>query len=160
AAVFDGASGVRLPDGLISGSSYAVSLWLKPQQLTALSTTVFGAKDNNSWVSLLPQGHDGVQGNTMVWSGTAWFDGNTGTQIPAGEWSHVAVSNEDGHLVVWLNGAKVLDQTGFPDVFTTTTGTFSLGVNWWDTPYQGAMDDVAVYNTPLTDAQVAELAKR
>ncbi|MET0692940.1 MAG: family 43 glycosylhydrolase, partial [Propionibacteriaceae bacterium] len=159
AAVFDGGSGVRLPDGLISGSSYAVSLWLKPQQLTALSTTFFGAKDNNSWVSLLPKGHDGVQGNTMVWSGTAWFDGNTGTQIPAGEWSHVALSNEDGHLVVWINGAKVLDQTGFPDVFTTTTGTFSLGVNWWDAPYQGAMDDVAIYNTPLTDAQVAELAK-
>ncbi len=142
---------MRLPNGLISGSSYAVSLWLKPEQLTALSTTFFGAKDANSWVSLLPMGHAGVSGNTMVWSGTNWFDADTGTTIPAGQWSH---------LVVWIDGQKVVDRTGFPDVFTTTNGTFSLGVNWWDTPYQGQMDDLSVYNGPLTDAQVTAFAQR
>jgi arabinan endo-1,5-alpha-L-arabinosidase len=160
AAVFDGNSGVRLPNGLISGSSYAVALWVKPEQLAALSTTFFGARDENSWVSLLPQGHAGVNGNTMVWSGTSWFDADTGTKIPAGQWSHLALSNEDGHLVVWVDGRKVVDRAGFPDVFTTTTGTFSLGVNWWDAPFRGQLDDLRVYSGPLTDAQVADLARR
>lgn len=160
AAVFDGQSGVRLPDGLIEGSNYAVSLWLKPSELNAFTTTFFGAKDPNSWVSLLPKGHAGVNGNTMLWSGTAWYDADTGTQIPVGEWSHLAFSNEDGHLVVWINGRRVVDRTGFPDVFTTTTGTFSLAVNWWDAPYKGQMDDLRVYNSPLTDADVTALAER
>ena len=160
AAVFDGNTGVRLPSGLISGSRYAVSLWLRPDQLTALSPTFFGAKDENSWVSLLPKGHDGVQGHTMLWSGTAWFDADTGTQIPVGDWTHVAFSDEDGHLVIWVNGKKVVDRTGFPDVFTTTNGTFSLGVNWWDPAYRGQLDDVRIYDTPLTDAEVAALAQR
>jgi arabinan endo-1,5-alpha-L-arabinosidase len=34
AAVFDGASGIRLPGGLIGGNTYSVALWVKPAQLS------------------------------------------------------------------------------------------------------------------------------
>ena len=56
AAVFNGASGVRLPNGLIASNTYTVAMWLKPAQLTAFSTTFFGARNGDSWISLLPKG--------------------------------------------------------------------------------------------------------
>jgi arabinan endo-1,5-alpha-L-arabinosidase len=158
AAVFNGATGVRLPNGLISSNSYTVSLWLKPAQLTAFTPTFFGARTTDSWISLLPMGHAGVNGATMLWSGSAWYDAGLGMNIPVNGWSHLAFTVNNGAVNVYVNGVKRFAGTGFPNVFTSTTSVFSLGVNYWDTPYKGAMDELRIYNTALTDAQVAGLA--
>ncbi|WP_154792570.1 LamG-like jellyroll fold domain-containing protein [Occultella kanbiaonis] len=154
----DGTAGVRLPDGLIVGPTYSVSLWLRPDALTPYTTTFFGARDPNNWVSLLPQGHDGVGGDTMVWSGNAWYDASAGQQIPTGEWTHLALTVDDGALTVYVDGVEAFAGTGFPDVFTTTSGAFALGVNWWDTPFAGAVDELELHTTALTAAEVAALA--
>lgn len=159
AAVFNGTTGVRLPDGIISKNTYTVSLWLNPDQLTAFSTTFFGARDGNSWVSLLPMGHEWVGGATMLWSGTAWYDAGLGLNIPVGQWSHLAFTVNNGELNVYVNGIKKFTGVNFPNVFTTNSGVFSLGVNWWDIPYKGLMDELRIYETALTDAQVQGLAQ-
>lgn len=158
AAVFNGATGVRLPNSLISTNTYTVSLWLKPAQLTAFSTTFFGARNTDSWVSLLPMGHGFVNGATMLWSGTAWYDAGLGMNIPVNQWSHVAFTVNNGAVNVYVNGAKRFSGTNFPNVFGGASGVFALGVNWWDTPYQGAIDELRIYGTALSDAEVAGLA--
>lgn len=159
AAVFNGTTGVRLPNGIISKNTYTVSLWLNPDQLTAFSTTFFGAKDGNSWVSLLPMGHGWVNGATMLWSGTAWYDAGLGMNIPVGQWTHLAFTVNNGAVNVYVNGIKKFSGTNFPNVFTTNAGVFSLGVNWWDLPYKGLLDELRIYETALTDAQVQSLAQ-
>ncbi|WP_426343238.1 family 43 glycosylhydrolase [Pseudoduganella sp. R-32] len=159
AAVFNGASGVRLPDGLITGNSYTVAMWLKPAQLTAFSTTFFGARNGDSWISFLPKGHDFVGGASMLWSGTAWYDAGLGMNIPAGQWSHVAFTVKNGAVNVYVNGAKRFSGVNFPNVFTTTNGVFALGVNWWDAPYKGSMDDLRIYGSALSDGEVASIAR-
>lgn len=157
-AVFNGESGIRLPNGLISSNKYSVSLWLKPEQLTPYTTTFFGAKDNNNWLSLVPNGPTG--GNTMVWSGSStWYDAVAGMTINAGEWSHLAFTVDEGSVVVYVNGVQKFSGTGFPNIFTTTNGSFSLGVNWWDTPFKGLMDDLNIYEGALSPAQVANLVQ-
>ncbi|KLU37647.1 glycoside hydrolase family 43 [Massilia sp. WF1] len=158
AAVFDGATGVRLPNGLISTNSYTVSLWVKPAQLTAYTPTFFGARTPDAWVSLLPKGHDFVNGATMLWSGTAWYDAGLGMNVPTGQWSHLAFSVNNGAVNVYVNGVRRFNGGNFPDVFTTVSGVFALGVNWWDTPYKGSMDELRIYNRALSDAEVAGLA--
>ncbi|QCB92692.1 LamG-like jellyroll fold domain-containing protein [Cellulomonas shaoxiangyii] len=157
AVQLDGASGVRLPDGLISGPTYTVSLWVRPDVVTGFTTTFFGARDPESWVSVVPQGPDG---STMVWSGTAWYDASTGGTIPAGEWSHLTLTVDGGDVAVYVDGAQRFTGTGFPNVFTTATGTFALGVNWWDTPFAGAVDELTVHGSALTAEEVAALAAR
>lgn len=159
AAVFDGASGIRLPNGLISTNRYTVALWLKPAQLTAFSTTFFGARSTDSWISFLPMGHDFVAGASMLWSGTAWYDAGLGMNLPVGRWSHVAFSVNNGAVQVYVDGVKRFSGSNFPNVFTTTGGVFALGVNWWDTPYKGAMDDLRIYGAALSDADIAALAR-
>lgn len=159
AAVFNGATGVRLPDGLISTNTYTVAMWLKPAQLTAFTTTFFGARSGDSWISFLPKGHDFVGGASMLWSGTAWYDAGLGMNIPAGQWSHVAFTVKNGAVNVYVNGAKRFSGVNFPNVFTTTNGTFALGVNWWDTPYKGSMDDLRIYGSALTDSEISSIAR-
>jgi arabinan endo-1,5-alpha-L-arabinosidase len=158
AAVFNGSTGVQLPSGLISTNNYTVALWLKPAQLTAFTTTFFGARTGDSWVSLLPMGHGWVNGASMLWSGTAWYDAGLGMNIPVGQWTHMAFTVKSGAVNVYVNGVKRFSGANFPNVFTTANGIFSLGVNWWDTPYKGSMDDLRIYGTALTDAEVATLA--
>ena len=159
AAVFDGATGIRLPNGLVSSNNYTVALWLKPAQLTAFTTTFFGARTTDSWISLLPKGHDFVGGASMLWSGTAWYDAGLGMNIPVGRWSHLAFSVKNGAVNVYVDGVKKFSGVNFPNVFTTTAGVFGLGVNWWDTPYKGSMDELRIYGTALSDADVAALAR-
>lgn len=157
ALVLDGASGVRLPNKLIAGNQYSVSLWVKPDQLTTYTTTFFGAKDGNNWVSLVPQGP--VGNNTMVWSGSGvWYDGIAGVTIPAGKWSHLAYSVDNGTLKVYVNGELKFTGSNFPDIFTGTDSVFSLGVNWWDAPFKGQLDELQVFEGAFNPMQVAELA--
>jgi arabinan endo-1,5-alpha-L-arabinosidase len=158
AAAFDGTSGIRLPNGLISSNTYSVSFWVKPDQLTPFTTTFFGARDGNNWVTLVPQGPVGSQ--TMIWSGTAWYDAVTGMTINANEWTHLAFTVDEGQIAVYVNGVEKFNQGGFPNVFTTTNGTFGLGVNWWDTPYKGLIDELHIYEGAISPAKVAELAQR
>ncbi|WP_164234448.1 LamG-like jellyroll fold domain-containing protein [Microbacterium hydrocarbonoxydans] len=156
----DGSTGVRLPDSLIQGSEYTVSLWLRPDRLTTYTTAFFGAAGLESWVSLVPQGHSGVGGSTMLWSGTRWYDAGTGQTLPVGQWSHVAFVVDGGSVVVYVDGVKRFQGTGFPDVFSAAGAQFGIGVNWWDAPFAGDVDELNVWSTALTAQDVAELAER
>ncbi|MCM3626628.1 family 43 glycosylhydrolase [Paenibacillus glycanilyticus] len=158
-AVFDGNSGVRLPNKLIDGNQYSVSLWVKPDQLTTYTTTFFGAKDGFNWVSLVPKGP--AQDHTMVWSGSGvWYDGTAGLTIPVGSWTHLAYSVDNGTLSVYVNGQQKFSGSNFPDIFTGTDAVFSLGVNWWDAPFKGQLDELQVYEGALSPAQIEDLVKQ
>jgi arabinan endo-1,5-alpha-L-arabinosidase len=71
----------------------------------------------------------------------------------------VAFTIRNGVVNVYVNGAKRFSGVNFPNVFTTNNGVFALGVNWWDAPYKGAMDDLRIYGTALSDAEVASIAR-
>lgn len=156
AAVFDGNSGIKLADGLISGNSYSVSLWLNPERYTQFTTSFFGAKSQSSWISLVPDSWDN---NTMLWSGEAWYDATTGSRIQTNAWHHVAFTIDEGAVKVFVDGEQKFSGTGFPNIFTDENGTFSLGVNWWDPPFQGMMDELRVYNIPITEAVIQKLSR-
>lgn len=74
------------------------------------------------------------------------FDANTGMQIPANEWTHVAFTVDEGNIHVFVNGMNKFSGAGFPNVFTSTNAAFALGVNYWDLPYKGLMDELLIYD--------------
>ncbi|WP_353579971.1 LamG domain-containing protein [Bacillus sp. J37] len=155
AAQFDGESGLKLADGLITGDTYSVSMWLKPEQITEFTTSFFGAETSNNWISIVPKTG---WGNTMVWShnGDQWYDAVTDTTIPEGQWSHLTLTVQGGHAVFYINGVAKYTGDNFPNVFTSLDAEFGLGVNYWDTPFKGLMDEVRVYDgvaIPATEVQ-------
>lgn len=157
ALVLDGTSGVRLPDGLIQDKTYSVSMWVKPEELTPFTPLFFGAQSDARWVSLVPSGP--AENKTMLWSNTGqWYDAPTEGQIPVDEWTHLSFTVKDGDVYIYVNGKAEFVGQNFPDVFESTQGLFSLGVNYWDTPFKGMIDELIVYDGyALTEAEVTKL---
>lgn len=150
ALVLDGASGVKLADNLIKDHSYTISMWLNPTATSQYTTAFFGWATDSSWISVVPRGPGDAQ-NTMLWSGTAWFDGTFAKQIPVGTWSHLVMTVDNGKFTTYLNGVATNTMTGYPDVFTSAATTqFALGVNYWDIPYNGKIDELKIYDDVLT----------
>ncbi|MEK4251424.1 LamG-like jellyroll fold domain-containing protein [Paenibacillus sp. FSL W7-1287] len=163
AASFDGQSGVRLPDGLIADDTYTVAFWLKPEQLTPFTTTFFGARTGDDWISFVPQGHDGVAGNTMLWStlkledGASWIDAHVGSRIAAGQWVHIAFTVAQNNVTIYIDGVNKYEGS-FNNVFTDASGVFTLGVNYWDVPYKGLFDELRIYDDALSAEHITYLA--
>ncbi|UOQ49749.1 family 43 glycosylhydrolase [Gracilibacillus caseinilyticus] len=151
AAKFDGTSGLKLANGLIASDQYSISLWMKPEEITEFTTAFFGARTENNWISVVPN----AQSVTKVWAhnGDDWYDAASDSIIPAGEWSHFAFTVDEGKATVYINGEEKFSDGNFPDVFTTENAQFSLGVNFWDTPFKGLMDEVRVYDGLVLPAE-------
>lgn len=65
---------------------------------------------------------------------------------------------DHGTLRLYLNGNLVNTMTGFPDVFTPAAQRqFALGVNFWDVPYQGLVDQLRIYAQAVDAEVVARL---
>lgn len=157
ALVLNGSSGVLLPDNLIEGHRYSISLWLNPAVASQFSPSLFGWATGSSWISLVPRG-PGADQHTMLWSGTAWFDGSFGSSIPLNTWSHLVVVVDNGSLKTYVNGVLSNSMANFPDVFTPAAVThFALGVNYWDTPFNGQIDQLKVYNNSIGQEVITEL---
>ncbi|QYK03053.1 LamG-like jellyroll fold domain-containing protein [Shewanella psychrotolerans] len=156
AVVLDGTSGIELPDNLIKDNTYAVSMWLNPTQLDKYVTALFGYASNTSWTSVLPGGQNDYE-KMVVWSGETWFDGKTDYVMPTGEWTHLAYSVNDGNIKIYINGEEKFSGESFPDVFSVPTTKFAIGVNFWDTPFVGAIDELKFYDEAITAEYVVEL---
>ncbi|MEJ6951165.1 LamG-like jellyroll fold domain-containing protein [Natronospora cellulosivora (SeqCode)] len=162
AAVFDGQSGILLPEALITDNSYSVALWVNPVQITDFTTTFFAGvfRDDayQSWVSIVP---NGPVGSTMVWSGNdPWYDAPSNHTISVNQWSHLAFTVGDGKIKVYLNGEEEFSGSNFPEIFKNAEdAVFALGVNYWDPPFQGMMDDLRIYDKAISPELVAELAE-
>jgi hypothetical protein len=164
AAVFDGASGIRLPDSLISSGTYTISLWLNPTSLSDFTSAFFGSLDTERWMGLVLTAPF-VSGETLLWARNltpdpVFFDGPVGSTITTGVWTHVAITVNNGDVEIYVNGISSFTGPGLPDLFSDSTGIFSLGVNWFaDPPYNGMMDELRIYNVALTPEQVTVLAE-
>ncbi len=157
AIYFDGDSGVLLPDNLITNHQYSVSFWVNPEDLSTYTTTFFGG-EFSSWISMLPQGP--ASDRTMLWSGEAWYDAPSSYTINTNEWTHVAFSVNNGTVKLYLNGEEEFVGSNFPDIFTNADADFSLGVNHWDTPFKGYIDDLQIFNGELSPEQLNQLSSQ
>ncbi|MCH2088150.1 MAG: family 43 glycosylhydrolase [Pseudoalteromonas sp.] len=161
-AVFLEGSGVRLPDNLITTNDYSVSMWLKPESFTDYTTAFFAGASANAWLSYVPSMADTAL--TRLWANNGAFFDNAelDSRIPAKEWTHVAftVDGTNGDVLkMYVNGELQLEADGFPRVFTVPgeTNEFALGVNYWDTPYHGAIDELKIFNGAISAEEIKAL---
>ncbi|TKB43835.1 LamG-like jellyroll fold domain-containing protein [Thalassotalea mangrovi] len=156
AVKLDGTNGVRLPDNLITTHQYSVAFWLRPDAFTGFSTAFFGAANTSSWVSFVPAwGEDNI---TRLWSGTAWYDADPGGQIPLNEWSHIAFTVDNGTVTLYIDGEVRYSGENYPNVFGSGQTTyFGVGVNHWDVPFNGAMDELKIYSESISAELVQQL---
>ena len=125
-------------------------MWLNPEQQTNNSTTFFGASAVSSWISFLPF----REGTALLWSGEAWYDAISDTAVSANEWTYVTFTVNNGTVKVYIDGKESFSGENFPNVFRNKDGVFALGVNYWDAPYKGLIDELQIYSRALKSEEV------
>lgn len=176
AVYLDGNSGIALPDNLIHSYNYSIAFWFKAEELTNFTPLLFGCvKDKtNEWLSIVPGGHPSFNNRFQVWSnfnnGTTWFDGLTNINFETNKWYHVAIIVNNGDLSVYVDGQKQILELRIngqvslealvPDLFSNNDAIFVLGVNYWDTPFKGMIDDLRIYQGVLSETEIAQLVAK
>lgn len=84
-----------------------------------------------------------------------------GPTIPEGEWTHIAATfSPSTRMALFINGALVAertDPTGIPAAIFDSAAPLWIGAQFSlaaNTMFEGKIDEVAVYNTTLSDAAI------
>ena len=154
----NGSYGVNLGN-VITDSKYTVSFRMKAKAFTACTSAMFinsGTKSSEKWVSA-PFG-DVSGGGTMIWSkaGSSYTKTSSTGVLSTDKWHQIAIAADGTNASIYIDGVKT-GSGSVADIVTDSTDTY-LGVNFWDTPFNGLIDDLYIYNgTTLSDNQIMAL---
>lgn len=107
--------------------------------------------------------------DSWPWYLKAYFSAGGGYQIPKNEWSHIAVTVDGSkvgmdpvlgtevagtvHSQLYVNGELIGEGPVAADTFTGDSKVY-VGINCWDILFKGYIDDIKIYDTVLTAAEV------
>lgn len=126
--------------------NFSISFWLKPES----------ANPANAYP--LNKGTDKI---CQLYNGNLYtIDNSVFTAITAGSWQHFVITYEAGQtpsLIMYKNGSSV-DSSNWSNSYSSSTGTFYMGdESGFSKPYDGLMDEVAVWTRTLTPTEVSDL---
>ena len=154
-----GSNGLKL-DNPLTGEEYTLSFWLRSDNAPAYTGAVFFCDDahqDTQWISVTPCGWLGHLG-PMTWSfdhGTYYDNYNNTAQMQQGVWTHITVTAKNGQATIYVNGNAICSG-GIAQVASQVDNLF-LGVNYWDTSIQGAMDELYLYGKAMSADEVRAL---
>jgi len=157
AASFNGTNGsfVTVPDSnsLDLTNGMTLEAWVKPTSLSGWNTVVFKEQSNSYDYALYANtGSNQPSGNLQSSLGDNDLRGTS--QLPLNTWTHLAATYDGTVLTLYVNGQQVGTKlTSGP--ITTSNGALRIGGNTiWNEPFSGLIDEVRVYNQPLTQSQI------
>ncbi len=176
----EGSYGVALPTVVKpSGANYTVSFDANINAVTDSTSMIFwadydgdtikGGDTDARWISIAPKGHwlqlddaplvwsrDVTDANTDASKFYALF-GENNNKIPLNTWHTITVTASGTSGKVYVDGALVASGN-IANIIDDTTKMF-VGANAWDTPFNGAIDNLKLFNETLTDEQVKLLCE-
>jgi hypothetical protein len=153
-ATFPGKNGV-------ANGSITVGAWIRVDAETGSDGGIFG-KDTN--FQLIIEGSVVIFRVFSAGNAAVAVSGDTGTYA-AGSWRHytcriiynaAAAVGQKHECTLFVNGEKKASQ--FLESRNTFTGDFVVGNATFKSNFDGAVSELFVFNTALTDAQIADIA--
>lgn len=127
--------------------------------------SIMGGDEDAQWISISPLGwKENLVDGPMVWSrnvpgGAVWNDlmrdGNGLAQLET--WFNVTVVADGATATLYVDGS-VVQEGPIADIVGEGTQLY-LGVNAWDTVFNGYIDNLYIYDRCLSAEEVASLAK-
>ena len=135
---------------------FTITLWVKEGEGAGSPADILDINHTDSRGFVLQNYAQPVHQYSFGVAGT----GIVGTiELTPGIWQHVAVTHGvDGYSRIYLNGKLAGEHTGGPIVYD---GSQFLRLGRWGgggRNWQGAMDEVQIYNRPLSGGEIASLA--
>ena len=137
----------------------SISLWVKMEPENRGAAVIFDKgyeKKKNFAVYAAGPAKGGERSYNLLFE-----DKSIGFNIPAGEWAHVTVVRDAGSKVfeVYLNGKKTSDAALSEDILSGDSTPLTLGrlAKKNGGYFRGAMDEVSVWQRPLSPEEVKRL---
>lgn len=157
---FDGIQGaVRATNAAqLNSASATISFWVKPNTFPAQGEAYllsFGGWQERWKISLPSHGKPVF---TTHSGGACCSDLDAGTPLALSTWTHVVMVHDGTKDIIYLNGVKVNEKSA-PGVLDQTTYPLGIGYDPIDKAnyFDGAIDEVALFDVALNNAQVAAL---
>jgi hypothetical protein len=91
--------------------------------------------------------------------GAAFGWGNAALEPHANEWAHVALTWDDDDTIQYVNGEQVSSgNVAFRDTADETPMTIGCVQSDWNETFVGTIDEVYIFNSALSQAQLQDLA--
>ena len=149
---FDGTSGYVGRSSAISTAvdNFSLEAWFRADALPAQYALIaYNGTDAGGYgIAVRSDGHLMILYGSMLWT-------DSGQAVVPGRWYHTVLSRTNGSATLYLNGAVAV--SGITTTPFTPSAGFSIGRE--DGPvgryFDGAVDDVAFYTSPLDAAAVS-----
>lgn len=134
-----------------------ITMWVKP---TSVEGDIrFYSHENGSVESGGDAGFYGV-GGIRVWNGQSWSNLAPEGTVSAGQWTHLAFVYDTGGVVtLYINGGLVGSGSSGFQYADGRIGLGAKGQLTYGNTFGGLMDDVAIWDGPLSAAEIEGLAE-
>jgi len=130
-----------------------LAAWVKPAALgTAWRTVLFKEQPGNLEYGLYAN-RDNGKPNGQVFAGGSAQEVD-GTALTLNAWTHLAVTYDGSMLTLWINGAQAATLLAVGNIGTSTGVLRIGGNNIWPEWFSGLIDEVRIYNRPLSQAEI------
>jgi hypothetical protein len=152
--VIDGGS-ITVPDAasLDLTTGMTIEAWVNPDEATAYQAVVLKeTAKGGAWG--LYAFVDGSGPGSVIEVGRDYV-ANAGPNLALHTWTHLATTYDGATLRLYRDGALVA-QRSVSGSMATSSGPLKIGGNAiWNEPFEGRIDDVRVYNRPLSASELA-----
>jgi hypothetical protein len=132
-----------------------LSAWVRPTALQTWPTLILKERPGDLSYALYANTPNPGPGGYLRTS-DGFFQVEGGGGLALGAWSHVAVTYDGTFIRTYVNGVQV-GSAGASGAIFASNNPLRIGGNtvWPDEFYNGAIDEVRVYNRPLSAAEIA-----
>ncbi|MEU4765195.1 beta-L-arabinofuranosidase domain-containing protein [Actinosynnema sp. NPDC023794] len=154
---------VLLPAGLLAGATaFSVATWVWLGTVTTWARVFDFGAGTSTYLFLTPRGSaGGVRFAITTGGASAEQRIDAASPLPAGAWTHVAVTQTGNLGVLYVNGVEAARNTALtvrPSALGSTTQNWIGRSQYAGDPYlDGAVDGFRVHGRALTAAEVADL---
>ena len=157
---FDGVQGgIRANNAAqLNSANATISFWIKPTAFPAQGEAYllsFGGWQER-WKISMP--NHGKPVFTTHAGGNCCSDMDSGTPLTIGSWTHVVMTHDGAKDIIYFNGVQV-NEKNVTGALDATVHPLGIGYDPIDNAnyFNGALDEVQLFNTALTAPQIAAL---
>ena len=150
---------VILPNDLVISSDITIGAWIYPETTTTDEAVLSFGNGSDQFANLLVRSGGLLRFTIQTASGSYKYIQTSG--ITFNQWNHIAVTLDGNVAKLYINGVLKTTSSSFtydPDDIATSNNYLGADQSLAE-PFDGIIDELRIYNYPLSLVQVNNLAK-